>query len=167
MKKNSVRIAGAMLSLLMAFSSESVLAQSCAQPPSCESLGYNLTSTSECIGTALKCPFDNKYNCMTALDVMAKLAPDYTRRKLLNPGSLSAARRPITIGKDKETPSCGWVYVDGATNSDTGNPISRLNFNDRDYEFDDHTTPLFFVKYGDVVKGSSAHEIYFMPCKGY
>ena len=86
MKKNGVKIAGAMLSLLIAFSSTSVQAQSCAQSPSCESLGYNLTSTSECIGTALKCPFDNRYNCVTANDVINKMGPDYTRRKRLNRG---------------------------------------------------------------------------------
>ena len=80
MKTNGVKIEGAMLSLLIAFSSASVQAQSCAQSPSCESLGYNLTSTSECIGTALKCPFDNRYNCVTANDVINKMGPDYTRR---------------------------------------------------------------------------------------
>ena len=37
----------------------------CAVQPSCASLGYNLTSTSGCLGTATKCPFENKYNCIT------------------------------------------------------------------------------------------------------
>lgn len=170
MKKNGVKIAGAMLSLLMAFSSASVQAQSCAQSPSCESLGYNLTSTSECIGTALKCPFDNRYNCVTANDVINKMGPDYTRRTYLNRrqglGS-SGTRDPITIGTDKGTSSCGWVYVSGGTNADTGEPVSRLTLNGMDYEYGDHYTPLFFVKGGDVVQGSAVHKIYFMPCKGY
>ena len=129
MKKNGVKIAGAMLSLLIAFSSASVQAQSCAQSPSCESLGYNLTSTSECIGTALKCPFDNRYNCVTANDVINKMGPDYTRRKRLNRGIGSHARDPITIGRDENTSSCGWVYVSGGTNADTGEPVSRLTLN--------------------------------------
>lgn len=167
MKKNDVKIAGAMLSLLMAFSSASVQAQSCAQSPSCESLGYNLTSTSECIGTALKCPFDNRYNCVTANDVINKMGPDYTRRKRLNRGIGSHARDPITIGRDENTSSCGWVYVSGGTNADTGEPVSRLTLNGTDYEYGDHYTPLFFVKGGDVVQGSIVHKIYFMPCKGY
>ena len=128
MKKNGVKIAGAMLSLLMAFSSASVQAQSCAQSPSCESLGYNLTSTSECIGTALKCPFDNRYNCVTANDVINKI------RKRLNRGIGSHARDPITIGRDENTSSCGWVYVSGGTNADTGKPVSRLTLNGTDYE---------------------------------
>ena len=37
----------------------------CAIQPSCSSLGYNLSSTSGCLGTAVKCPFENKYNCIT------------------------------------------------------------------------------------------------------
>ena len=37
----------------------------CAVQPSCSSLGYNLSSTSGCLGTAVKCPFENKYNCIT------------------------------------------------------------------------------------------------------
>ena len=161
MKKNGVKIAGAMLSLLIAFSSASVQAQSCAQSPSCESLGYNLTSTSECIGTALKCPFDNRYNCVTANDVINKMGPDYTRRKRLNRGIGSHARDPITIGRDENTSSCGWVYVSGGTNADTGEPVSRLTLNGTDYEYGDHYTPLFFVKGGDVVQGSTVQKIYF------
>ena len=41
----------------------------CAVQPSCSSLGYNLSSTSGCLGTAVKCPFENKYNCITQSDL--------------------------------------------------------------------------------------------------
>ena len=41
----------------------------CATQPSCSSLGYNRSSTSGCIGSALKCPFDNMYSCITQSDL--------------------------------------------------------------------------------------------------
>lgn len=41
----------------------------CATQPSCSSLGYTRYSTSGCIGTALKCPFDNMYSCITQSDL--------------------------------------------------------------------------------------------------
>jgi hypothetical protein len=55
---------GAMLLLTTAFSAFSVNAQTCAVPPTCESLGYD-KSADECSGLAqLKCPFDqSKYFC--------------------------------------------------------------------------------------------------------
>jgi hypothetical protein len=104
---------------------------------------------------------------VTANDVINKMGPDYTRRKRLNRGIGSHARDPITIGRDENTSSCGWVYVSGGTNADTGEPVSRLTLNGTDYEYGDHYTPLFFVKGGDVVQGSTVQKIYFMPCKGY
>jgi hypothetical protein len=55
---------GAMLLLTTAFSAFSANAQTCAVPPTCESLGYD-KSADECSGLAqLKCPFDqSKYFC--------------------------------------------------------------------------------------------------------
>lgn len=64
MNKNCKMTIGAMLLLTTAFSAFSVNAQTCAVPPTCESLGYD-KSADECRGLAqLKCPFDqSKYFC--------------------------------------------------------------------------------------------------------
>ncbi len=66
MTKNTIKIAGAMLSLLTAFSFQEAQAQTCVQPPSCESLGYNKTET-DCSGAdiVVKCPTDtSKMSCL-------------------------------------------------------------------------------------------------------
>ncbi len=64
MNKNCKMTIGAMLLLTTAFSAFPVNAQTCAVPPTCESLGYD-KSADECSGLAqLKCPFDqSKYFC--------------------------------------------------------------------------------------------------------
>ena len=64
MNKNCKMTIGAMLLLTTAFSAFSVNAQTCAVPPTCESLGYDKFAD-ECRGLAqLKCPFDqSKYFC--------------------------------------------------------------------------------------------------------
>lgn len=45
------------------------LSAQCVTQPSCSSLGFTKTSTSGCIGTATKCPFESKYNCITQSDL--------------------------------------------------------------------------------------------------
>ena len=58
MNKNCKMTIGAMLLLTTAFSAFPANAQTCAVPPTCESLGYD-KSADECSGLAqLKCPFD-------------------------------------------------------------------------------------------------------------
>ena len=71
MKKELKRILGASF-LTIAFSfigNTSVWAQTCATPPTCESLGYTLTA-SQCTGrTVLKCPLDtSKIFCVSAAE---------------------------------------------------------------------------------------------------
>ena len=71
MKKELKRILGASF-LTIAFSfigNTSALAQTCATPPTCESLGYTLTA-SQCTGrTVLKCPLDtSKIFCVSAAE---------------------------------------------------------------------------------------------------
>ena len=60
--KLSILLAGSILTSVIA---GNAYAQTCGAQPSCSSLGYNLSSTSGCLGTAVKCPFENKYNCIT------------------------------------------------------------------------------------------------------
>ena len=68
MNKNCKMTIGAMLLLTTAFSAFSVNAQTCAVPPTCESLGYD-KSADECVDKAvLKCPFDeNKIFCSNGI----------------------------------------------------------------------------------------------------
>ena len=71
MKKELKRILGASF-LTIAFSfigNTSALAQTCATPPTCESLGYIFTA-SQCTGrTVLKCPLDtSKIFCVSAAE---------------------------------------------------------------------------------------------------
>ena len=60
--KLSILLAGSILTSAIV---GNAYAQTCGAQPSCSSLGYNLSSTSGCLGTAVKCPFENKYNCIT------------------------------------------------------------------------------------------------------
>ena len=60
--KLSILLAGSILTSTII---GNAYAQTCGAQPSCSSLGYNLSSTSGCLGTAVKCPFENKYNCIT------------------------------------------------------------------------------------------------------
>ena len=68
MNKNCKMTIGAMLLLTTAFSAFSANAQTCAVPPTCESLGYD-KSADECVDKAvLKCPFDeNKIFCSNGI----------------------------------------------------------------------------------------------------
>ena len=61
--KLSILLAGSILTSAIV---GNAYAQTCGAQPSCADLGYTLTSTSGCLGTALKCPFENKYNCITS-----------------------------------------------------------------------------------------------------
>ena len=60
--KLSILLAGSILTSAIV---GNAYAQTCGAQPSCADLGYTLTSTSGCLGTAVKCPFENKYNCIT------------------------------------------------------------------------------------------------------
>ncbi len=57
MNKNCKGTLGATLLLTTAFSVTEGMAQTCAIPPTCESLGYTM-SEADCEGAVIKCPFD-------------------------------------------------------------------------------------------------------------
>ena len=68
--KLSILLAGSILTSAIV---GNAYAQTCGAQPSCADLGYTLTSTADCIGTPLKCPFDKtKYNCVTQNDIVPK-----------------------------------------------------------------------------------------------
>ncbi len=71
MMKKNLLIAGAMLLILTAFSVNKVQAQTCVMPPSCEDLGYTMSST-DCASAEkiLKCPHDqSKMFCLTMAEI--------------------------------------------------------------------------------------------------
>ena len=71
MIKNNLLIAGAMLLILTAFSVNKVQAQTCVMPPSCEDLGYTMSST-DCAYAEkiLKCPHDqSKMFCLSQEEI--------------------------------------------------------------------------------------------------
>lgn len=81
----------------------------CITQPSCENLGYTLTSTSDCIGTALKCPFENKYNCITKDKIIKTITPNYSAKILISKKQGLTGmydKGPYIIGQNG-IPSCG------------------------------------------------------------
>ena len=82
----------------------------CAQQPTCDSLGYTLTSTSDCIGTVLKCPFNTaRYYCTTKTEALNKLQqdivtaamPDYSKMVSRSNGTTyTAATNGVIFGHD-------------------------------------------------------------------
>ena len=97
----------------------------CAQQPTCDSLGYTLTSTTDCIGTVLKCPFNTaRYYCTTKTEALNKLQqdivtaamPDYSKRfRIDGTGTRTASTNGYLIGVDYQggTGGCDvYVFVD-------------------------------------------------------
>ena len=91
--KLSILLAGSILTSAIV---GNVYAQTCGAQPSCSSLGYTYTgSTSDCVNTPMKCPFNTSYfNCTKKADALAKLQtdivtaamPDYSRAQSRNKG---------------------------------------------------------------------------------
>ena len=76
--KNSLKLI--LLSSVMMLWGAPCQAQTCATQPTCAELGYTLTSTTDCIGTVLKCPFDKtKYYCTQKTEVTAAVMPNYAK----------------------------------------------------------------------------------------
>ena len=73
--KLSILLAGSILTSAMV---GNVYAQTCGAQPSCSSLGYTYTgSTSDCVNTPMKCPFNTSYfNCTKKADALSKLKAD-------------------------------------------------------------------------------------------
>ena len=82
----------------------------CAVQPSCSSLGYTYTgSTSDCVNTPMKCPFNTSYfNCTKKADVVKITAPNYNSYK-----TLSTNGTTYTVGSGTLSGySCGWAFFD-------------------------------------------------------
>ena len=106
------------IAMLLAGSAQAADNYTCATPPSCATLGYTLTSTADCIGTPLRCPFDtSKIQCTTKTEAVNKLKddiltaslPNYDAEKVLSCGSKYTVGSGILAGY-----SCGWVLFSNA-----------------------------------------------------
>ena len=105
--KLSILLAGSILTSAIV---GNVYAQTCGAQPSCSSLGYTYTgSTSDCVNTPMKCPFNTSYfNCTKKADVVNTVVPNYNRGKNL------------TIGVTHTITEDGWIYTGGAKISGQG-----------------------------------------------
>ena len=73
--KLSILLAGSILTSAIV---GNAYAQTCGAQPSCSSLGYTYTgSTSDCVNTPMKWPFNTSYfNCTKKADALSKLKAD-------------------------------------------------------------------------------------------
>ena len=95
-------------------------AAQCATQPSCSSLGYSYTgSTSDCVNTPMKCPFDTSYfNCVKKNDALSKLKsdiitaamPDYSKSQTRSSGSTyTASTNGFIFGYDRFNGTDSWT----------------------------------------------------------
>ena len=114
--KLSILLAGSILTSAIV---GNVYAQTCGAQPSCSSLGYTYTgSTSDCVNTPMKCPFNTSYfNCTKKADALAKLQadivtaamPDYSRAQSRNKGQqYTASTNGFIIGYDRYLGASSW-----------------------------------------------------------
>lgn len=130
----------------------------CGAQPSCSSLGYTYSgSTTDCLNTPLKCPFNTSYfNCTKKADVVKNMVLDWSKKQSINPRSSTYYVKSygIVIGKIKDiTNSGGDVSINGISVSATGVPEVWTNFYAQ-------------VAPGDYIKASGRNEnFYFVPYK--
>ena len=73
----------------------------CAVQPSCSSLGYTYTgSTSDCVNTPMKCPFNTSYfNCTKKADVIKQFKPNWSGKRTVSKGSFYPSSSGLIFGK--------------------------------------------------------------------
>ena len=108
MKRSILLVVGACASLL-AYNAYSL---TCGAQPSCDTLGYKYTgSTSDCINTPMKCPFNTSYfNCTKKADALSQLKndivtaamPDYSKIEVRSCNvTYTAASNGYLIGSER------------------------------------------------------------------
>lgn len=116
--KPSVILLGSAVASTIAYNAYSL---TCGAQPSCSSLGYTYTgSTTDCVGPALKCPFNSSYfNCTKKSDVANAVMPNYANR-LYRSGNVTytAATAGYLIGID---------YLDGSQGCGVSIIIDGIN----------------------------------------
>ena len=168
--KLSILLAGSILTSAIV---GNVYAQTCGAQPSCSDLGYSYTgSTSDCVGPALKCPFNTSYfNCVKKTDVYNGIAPDYyTGKKLRTDGTI------YTVGSGElSTYRCAWALF-RSQDTNTNGIASEWKINTAIVghqrglvnKWADYNSAIFWVVSGDQIclKGYGDDYLYIYPCRG-
>ena len=171
--KLSILLAGSILTSAIV---GNVYAQTCGAQPSCADLGYTLTSTADCIGTPLKCPFDKtKYNCVKKNEMVNTIVPNYSSYK-----NLSANGTTYTVGSGAlASYSCGWVLFE---NYDVNGGLNRFSYwyiNNKEVgrqtsgagnAWTTFNSAIFFVNKNDTFKNAGqagVNKLTFYPCKSF
>ena len=96
--KLSILLAGSILTSAIV---GNVYAQTCGAQPSCSSLGYTYTgSTSDCVNTPMKCPFNTSYfNCTKKADVIKQFKPNWSGKRTVSKGSFYPSSSGFIFGK--------------------------------------------------------------------
>ena len=153
--KLSILLAGSILTSAIA---GNVYAQTCGAQPSCSDLGYSYTgSTSDCVNTPMKCPFNTSYfNCVKKADVVKNMVLDWSKKKSINPTSSTyyPTSYGIVIGRIQDISNVGaGVYINGVTAATTG--VENM-----------FTSFYAQVAPGDSVRASGRNpDFYFVPYK--
>lgn len=146
--------------------------ETCTTAPTCLELGYTLTSTTNCVGTPLKCPFDKtKYYCAQKDDVTKSLSPNYSKKYRL------ANNVNYTVGSQTLTAySCLWVqFYSGGVSRVPGSDYTRWYINESevgatDSQFTDYIMGFYPLYRGDTFRLRSGMKdgndiLYYYPCK--
>ena len=125
----------------------------CGAQPSCADLGYSLTSTADCIGVPLKCPFDKtKYNCVTQDDIVPKWVGSVYRDKWNDSGSgynsFTMAKAGCVLGVMGGAGDRYYIRV----NSTGGTPSYNGNATDMPISYSGSGQFFFCLKKGETFK---------------
>uniref|UniRef100_UPI004028099D hypothetical protein n=1 Tax=Candidatus Scatocola faecipullorum TaxID=2840917 RepID=UPI004028099D len=170
--KLSILLAGSILTSAIV---GNVYAQTCGAQPSCSDLGYSYTgSTSDCVGPALKCPFNTSYfNCIKKSEMVNTIIPDYSYPKSLNTDGTT-----YTVGSGAlASYSCGWVLFNSQNVNPRNNP-SLWYINGAEVgrqigsngNWSDNNAAIFLLTRGNTFKlnGTATRDyLWFYPCKGF
>lgn len=154
------RGAAALALTLIQHTSQASAAETCVAAPTCAELGYTLTSTANCVGTPLKCPFDTtKYNCTQKSDAIVAMMPDYKKG------------RSLAFKTNHYMTENGWINAGAAVNANDGKTLWYIN-DERvgtAHETGDENSALYPVVKGDKVyhNGLATYNyLTFYPCRG-
>ena len=135
-------------------------ALTCGAQPSCADLGYTLTSSDDCLGIVLKCPFDkSKLFCTKKSEVFQNMTLDWSKKITI---SYNQVFNVTKYG-------CNWGNI-----IDSGNGVSYYAVNDvkirASAQGDEMSLIFTCVSPGDRVTATVGsiydNRLYFIPYKG-
>ena len=151
--KLSILLAGSILTSAIV---GNVYAQTCGAQPSCSSLGYTYTgSTSDCVNTPMKCPFNTTYfNCVKKTEVLDTMELDFSQQKKISSG-YTVPKNGMILGSIRDITNYGSVFKVNNFN------ISLTSVKDQ------RATVYFPVKAGDyIIMEGREIDVYFVPFAG-